>query len=106
MKPATPTGIPSPEDPMRCKDVVDQLSDYARGDLEPAEHALVSAHLTDCADCRSMDSGLRAVPALVRAGIDDVVATVDARVRSALRRSLTPEEEQALHPVVELLKKG
>jgi hypothetical protein len=91
---------------MRCRDVVDRLSELARDELSRADEAAVAAHLADCANCRAMDRGLRAVPGLVRAAIDDLVATADDRVRDALRRPVTPDVERALGPDGELRKKA
>ena len=103
----------------RCKDVVDALGD--RKALAPADAAIVESHLRECANCRALDSGLRAIPALVRAGIDGsldadrrsaaaqdaldaLIATADDRVRNLLTKSFA--DEGALTPDVDVLKKA
>jgi anti-sigma factor RsiW len=106
-----------------CKDVVDALGDFALGELSPADTRTVESHLGECADCRAMDRGLRAIPALVRNGIDGaldedvrravaqdaldaLIATADERVRETLQRSVTAADMAALTPDVDLLKKA
>jgi hypothetical protein len=86
-----------------CEDVVDVLGSL--DDLSPEDRALVAAHLGICPNCRAMDLGLRAIPALVRAGLDSslddrsssavarqaldaLIATADDRLRKTLLESL------------------
>ena len=102
----------------RCKDVVEALGD--REALSPADAEIVAAHLATCSNCRAMDNGLRAMPALLRGAIDGaldeaesravarealevLIATSDARVRDRLKKSLG---DRALTPDLELLKKA
>jgi len=102
----------------RCKDVVDALGD--REALSPADAEIVAAHLAECANCRAMDQGLRAIPSLIRGAIDGaldgegsravardaleaLIATADTRVRDTLKKSLG---DRTLAPDVELLKKA
>ena len=101
-----------------CKDVVEALGD--RESLSPADAAIVTAHLGGCANCRAIESGLRAIPSLLRAAIDGsldeaesrisardaleaLIATSDARVRDTLKKSLG---DRTLTPDLELLKKA
>jgi anti-sigma factor RsiW len=95
----------------RCKDVVEALGDLDA--LPNADRALVASHLDRCPHCRALQAGLSSLPAMVRAAIDGtidaaashelaeealgaLIATADARVRDALRRSLTLEDMEAL----------
>ena len=101
-----------------CKDVVDALGD--RESLSPVDAQIVEAHLAECANCRAMDHGLRAIPTLIRSAIDGaldgdesrtvardvleaLIATSDARVRDTLKKSLG---DRNLTPDLELLKKA
>jgi hypothetical protein len=105
----------------RCKDVVDALGD--REGLASADAQVLAQHLESCANCRAIDRGLRAIPDLVRVGIDGaldadasrevareafdtMVAVTDRRVREKLKRTLTLADEEALSPAVDLLKKA
>ena len=44
--------------PLRCWDARRQVSDYMDGELEPAEAAVVEAHLATCPTCPPLYSGL------------------------------------------------
>jgi hypothetical protein len=68
-----------------CADARPSLGVYVLGAIEPAERALVDAHLTTCRDCRDELAGLAGLPALLarvnpdeisRIRADDTVRTV------------------------------
>jgi hypothetical protein len=101
-----------------CKDVVEALGD--RESLAPADEAIVDAHLATCGNCRAIQSGLRAIPSMIRGALDGaldenqsravardaleaLIATSDARVRDTLKKSLG---DRTMTPDLELLKKA
>jgi hypothetical protein len=68
-----------------CTDARLSLGVYVLGAIDPAERALVDAHLATCRDCRDELAGLAGLPALLarvspeeisRMGADDPVGTV------------------------------
>ncbi len=46
--------------PPACRDVVELVTDYLEGDLEPAVHAAVEEHLHGCDGCTAYVGQLRA----------------------------------------------
>jgi hypothetical protein len=50
---------------MECPEARVSLGVYVLGAIDPAERALVEAHLTTCRDCRDELAGLAALPALL-----------------------------------------
>ena len=48
-----------------CTDARQSLGVYVLGAIEPAERALVDAHLLTCRDCRDELAGLAGLPALL-----------------------------------------
>ena len=56
-----------------CADTRQALGVYVLGAIDPAERALVDAHVAGCADCRDELAGLAGLPALLaRVGADEV----------------------------------
>jgi hypothetical protein len=49
-----------------CRDFRQALGVYVLGAIDPAERALVDAHLSTCPDCREELAGLAGLPALLR----------------------------------------
>jgi len=78
-----------------CSDARMSLGVYVLGAIEPAERALVDAHLTTCRDCRDELAGLAGLPALLARVNPDEVSRI--RVDDTIRTS--PDEE----PPTELL---
>ncbi len=61
------------------------LGVYVLGAIDPAERALVDAHLATCRDCRDELAGLAGLPALLaRVSTEEAIALGDGR-RSARR---------------------
>jgi predicted anti-sigma-YlaC factor YlaD len=60
---------------MDCGETRMSLGVYVLGAIDPAERALVDAHLSACQDCRDELAGLAGLPALLsRVGLDEVLA--------------------------------
>jgi len=59
-----------------CRGVRELLGVYVVGAIEPAERALVDAHLTVCHDCREELAGLAPLPALMRRITPDEAARI------------------------------
>jgi hypothetical protein len=60
---------------MDCPEARVSLGVYVLGAIDPAERALVEAHLATCRDCRDELAGLAALPALLaRVGTEEAVA--------------------------------
>jgi predicted anti-sigma-YlaC factor YlaD len=49
-----------------CRDIRQALGVYVLGAIDPAERALVDAHLSTCPECREELAGLAGLPALLR----------------------------------------
>jgi hypothetical protein len=49
-----------------CRDIRHALGVYVLGAIDPAERAMVDAHLSTCPDCREELAGLAGLPALLR----------------------------------------
>jgi predicted anti-sigma-YlaC factor YlaD len=82
---------------MDCSEARLSLGVYVLGAIDPAERALVDAHLGTCRDCRDELAGLAGLPALL--------ARVSAEEAMALAESDGPlaEEEQTQEPPRELV---
>jgi anti-sigma-K factor RskA len=78
-----------------CSDARLSLGVYVLGAIDPAERALVDAHLATCRDCRDELAGLAGLPALLARVNPDEVSRI--RVDDTVRTS--PEER----PPAELL---
>jgi predicted anti-sigma-YlaC factor YlaD len=56
-----------------CADTRQALGVYVLGAIDPAERALVDAHVAGCSDCRDELAGLAGLPALLsRVGADEI----------------------------------
>src|SRR5262245_8206442 len=68
-----------------CTDVRPSLGVYVLGAIDPAERALVDAHLLTCPDCRDELAGLAGLPALLARVNPDEVSRIcaDDTVRTA-----------------------
>jgi anti-sigma-K factor RskA len=78
-----------------CSDARMSLGVYVLGAIDPAERALVDAHLTTCRDCRDELAGLAGLPALLARVNPDEISRI--RVDDTIRTS--PDEK----PPTELL---
>ncbi len=61
-----------------CNDARPSLGVYVLGAIDPAERALVDAHLTTCRDCRDELAGLAGLPALLARVNPDEVSRIRA----------------------------
>src|SRR6201997_739914 len=61
-----------------CPEARISLGVYVLGAIEPAERALVDAHLTTCRDCRDELAGLAGLPALLARVNPDEVSRIRA----------------------------
>ncbi len=90
---------PTPQynQPMNCAETRLSLGVYVLGAIDPAERALVDAHLAGCRDCRDELAGLAGLPALL--------ARVSAEEAIALAESDGPPagEEERQEPPRELV---
>ena len=75
-----------------CADARVSLGVYVLGAIDPAERALVDAHLTTCRDCRDELAGLAGLPALLARVNPDEVSRI--RADDTVRAS-TDEEPPA-----------
>jgi hypothetical protein len=72
-----PSGGTTPHAPraMDCPEARISLGVYVLGAIDPAERALVDAHLATCRDCRDELAGLAGLPALLaRVSMEEAVA--------------------------------
>lgn len=67
-----------------CMDLRPLLGVYVLGAIEPAERALVDAHLARCRRCRDELAGLAALPALLGRVTEDQIAQAGAPPRGLL----------------------
>lgn len=71
---------------LTCREVVELLSDYLEGALDPHARARVDEHLEMCPECTAYLAQLRAtVVALGRLREEDVPAPILARLVAAFR---------------------
>ncbi|MEZ4415621.1 MAG: zf-HC2 domain-containing protein [Gemmatimonadota bacterium] len=71
---------------LSCRDVLDGLSEYLDGALEPGERARVEAHLRGCDHCERFGGRVAAVIATLRRSLEPV--PLSAEQREALTRRL------------------
>lgn len=63
----------TPTSAWECADTRQALGVYVLGAIDPAERALVDAHVAGCPDCRDELAGLAGLPALLsRVGADEI----------------------------------
>jgi len=63
---------------MDCQEARISLGVYVLGAIDPAERALVDAHLATCRDCRDELAGLAGLPALLaRVSTEEAIALAD-----------------------------
>ena len=76
-----------------CPDARPSLGVYVLGAIDPAERALVDAHLATCRDCRDELAGLAGLPALLARVNPDEISRIcaDDAVRSAPAEEPPPE---------------
>ena len=94
----SPSGGTAPQAPrtMDCAEARVSLGVYVLGAIEPAERALVDAHLTTCRDCRDELAGLAGLPALLsRVSTEEAVAlaSVDEPLPAGLGEFPEPPRE-------------
>ena len=71
---------------LTCREVVELLSDYLDGALDPLERARVAAHLEMCPECTAYLAQLRAtIGALGRLREEDIPAPILVRLVAAFR---------------------
>lgn len=71
---------------LTCREVVELLSDYLEGGLDPFERARVEEHLATCPECTAYLAQLRAtIVALGRLREADVPPPILARLVAAFR---------------------
>ena len=77
-----------------CTDARPSLGVYVLGAIDPAERALVDAHLVTCRDCRDELAGLAGLPALLARVNPDEISRIcaDDTVRTAVADDRPPEE--------------
>jgi hypothetical protein len=64
---------------MDCAEARLSLGVYVLGAIDPAERALVDAHLADCRDCRDELAGLAGLPALLeRVSAEEAIALAES----------------------------
>jgi len=76
-----------------CAEARTSLGVYVLGAIDPAERALVDAHLASCRDCRDELAGLAGLPALLARVNPDEVSRIhaDDAMRPALNEPAPPE---------------
>jgi Putative zinc-finger len=83
---------------MDCQEARISLGVYVLGAIDPAERALVDAHLATCRDCRDELAGLAGLPALLaRVSMEEAIALADTG------GPLTAAADEAVEPPRELL---
>ena len=91
------TQSPSTPRAMDCPEARISLGVYVLGAIDPAERALVDAHLATCRDCRDELAGLAGLPALLaRVSTAEAIALADPD-------GPLPAAEEAAEPPRELL---
>src|SRR6202035_2595342 len=78
---------------MECPEARVSLGVYVLGAIDPAERALVEAHLATCRDCRDELAGLAALPALLAPVNPDEVSRICADDAVAPATSDQPPKE-------------
>ncbi|WP_300614067.1 zf-HC2 domain-containing protein [Trebonia sp.] len=78
---------------MDCSEARLSLGVYVLGAIDPAERALVDAHLASCRDCRDELAGLAGLPALLaRVGKEEAIALAADDGPSAVDEEPPPRE--------------
>lgn len=83
---------------MDCPEARVSLGVYVLGAIDPAERAMVDAHLTACRECRDELAGLAGLPALLSR-----VSTEEAIALAAAQGPASPGDAEAPAPPRELL---
>jgi len=76
---------------IRCRQVLERLSDYLDGDLPPEEVARIEAHLRGCDRCERFGGELGAVVTALRrelGGPEGLDADVEARLAARLHAEI------------------
>ena len=68
---------------MTCKDLVDLLSEYVDGELDPATARQLEEHLRGCVECTAFLNTFRKIRSMTR---ESVEAAMPAELRARLRR--------------------
>lgn len=76
---------------IRCKDLLDSLSDYVDGTLGNAICQEIETHIAECSNCRIVVDTLRKTVSLYHTTADEP-ANVPAPVRERLYRTLHLED--------------
>jgi anti-sigma factor RsiW len=79
---------------LRCRDVLDLLSDFVDGELDTVTLARVNAHLDGCDTCEKFGADYAALVAQLRAGGTRLEASPGVRARLARRMSAVWSEEE------------
>ena len=83
-----------------CTEARPSLGVYVLGAIDPAERALVDAHLATCRDCREELAGLAALPALLARVNPEEVSRI--RADDAVRVADEPPPEELIGTVLDL----
>jgi hypothetical protein len=75
-----------------CSDIRISLGVYVLGAIDPAERAMVDAHVATCRDCRDELAGLAGLPALLARVNPDELSRIDAEAGQPPRQAETPRE--------------
>jgi hypothetical protein len=75
-----------------CAEARPSLGVYVLGAIDPAERALVDAHLATCRDCRDELAGLAGLPALLARVSPDEISRMHAEDPVRAERDRPPEE--------------
>jgi anti-sigma factor RsiW len=79
---------------LRCRDVLESLSDFLDGTLTRERVDQVKAHLDGCSTCAQFGSDMSHVLASLRAGRTDLSPPLEdealARLRGRIRSAITP----------------
>jgi anti-sigma factor RsiW len=76
-----------------CRDIVDLLSDYIDGQLDPATRGEFEVHMKDCRGCLDFLASLRSTCSAVRAlTCNDIPAGVHRALRTFLDREIRRDQ--------------
>ena len=91
------TQSPSTPQAMECPEARISLGVYVLGAIDPAERALVDAHLATCRDCRDELAGLAGLPALLaRVSKEEAIALADTGDPLPTAPDIAPEPPREL----------
>src|SRR5581483_3145650 len=85
------TGAGAMIDSWDCAEVRISLGVYVLGAIDPAERAMVDAHLATCRDCRDELAGLAGIPALLARVGPEELARIEAEEPSQAEEQPPPE---------------